>query len=333
MKKKEERQPEVFGMSFLDCICCGFGAIILLLVLSKSAEPVIVEQDAVELQARQERLRQLAEQIAGEMDGLEADLAASDQQRRSAEQEVARLRLLAAALEDKAVKTETESTVAQTIEARLASAKQKLTTEMQRLYGARAARRPDAPVGGIPVDSEYIIFVVDTSGSMRAYAWNTVIDKLQQTLDLYPKVKGMQVMDDQGGYMFSQYRGRWIPDTPGRRRVVIDRMRSWQPFSNSNPVEGIEAAIRTFHAPDKKISIYVFGDDFTGGAIDPVLKRVRRINSRDARGNPRVRIHAVGFTTQYQGRGVTGTGVRFANLMRTLCNQNGGTFVGLSDAS
>lgn len=333
MKKKEERQPEVFGMSFLDCICCGFGAIILLLVLSKSAEPVIVEQDAVELQARQERLRQLAEQIAGEMDGLEADLAASDQQRRSAEQEVARLRLLAAALEDKAVKTETESTVAQTIEARLASAKQKLTTEMQRLYGARAARRPDAPVGGIPVDSEYIIFVVDTSGSMRAYAWNTVIDKLQQTLDLYPKVKGMQVMDDQGGYMFSQYRGRWIPDTPGRRRVVIDRMRSWQPFSNSNPVEGIEAAIRTFHAPDKKISIYVFGDDFTGGAIDPVLKRVRRINSRDARGNPRVRIHAVGFPTQYQGRGVTGTGVRFANLMRTLCNQNGGTFVGLSDAS
>ncbi len=333
MKKKDERQPEVFGMSFLDCICCGFGAIILLLVLSKSAEPVIVEQDAVELQARQERLRQLAEQIAGEMDGLEADLAASDQQRRSAEQEVARLRLLAAALEDKAVKTETESTVAQTIEARLASAKQKLTTEMQRLYGARAARRPDAPVGGIPVDSEYIIFVVDTSGSMRAYAWNTVIDKLQQTLDLYPKVKGMQVMDDQGGYMFSQYRGRWIPDTPGRRRVVIDRMRSWQPFSNSNPVEGIEAAIRTFHAPDKKISIYVFGDDFTGGAIDPVLKRVRRINSRDARGNPRVRIHAVGFPTQYQGRGVTGTGVRFANLMRTLCNQNGGTFVGLSDAS
>ena len=76
-----------------------------------------------------------------------------------------------------------------------------------------------------------------------------------------------------------------------------------------------------------------FGDDFTGGAIDPVLKRVRRINSRDARGNPRVRIHAVGFPTQYAGRGVTGTGVRFANLMRILCNQNGGTFVGLSHAS
>ncbi len=34
---------EVFSLSFLDCICCGFGALILLLVLTKNAEPVIFE--------------------------------------------------------------------------------------------------------------------------------------------------------------------------------------------------------------------------------------------------------------------------------------------------
>ena len=28
-------------------------------------------------------------------------------------------------------------------------------------------------VGGIPVDSEYIIFIIDTSGSMKNYAWTT----------------------------------------------------------------------------------------------------------------------------------------------------------------
>src|SRR5690606_39128856 len=59
------RDVEVFGLSFLDCICCGFGAIVLLLVLSKSAEPTISEQTTETLSAREAQLRQLAEEIAG----------------------------------------------------------------------------------------------------------------------------------------------------------------------------------------------------------------------------------------------------------------------------
>ena len=38
------RNVEAFSLSFLDCICCGFGAIILLLVLSKIYEPVVIEE-------------------------------------------------------------------------------------------------------------------------------------------------------------------------------------------------------------------------------------------------------------------------------------------------
>ena len=34
MAKKKNRQIEAFSLSFLDCICCGFGAVVLLLVLS-----------------------------------------------------------------------------------------------------------------------------------------------------------------------------------------------------------------------------------------------------------------------------------------------------------
>ena len=44
----------------------------------------------------------------------------------------------------------------------LAEAKQSLTKEMERLLGANFRRRTDL-VGGITVDSEYIIFVIDTS--------------------------------------------------------------------------------------------------------------------------------------------------------------------------
>ena len=47
------------------------------------------------------------------------------------------------------------------------AAQQELTEEMRRLQERNYQRpRTDAPVGGIPVDSEYVIFVIDTSGSM-----------------------------------------------------------------------------------------------------------------------------------------------------------------------
>jgi hypothetical protein len=166
---------------------------------------------------------------------------------------------------------------------------------------------------------------------MQRNAWPLVQKKFRETLDVYPKVKGIQVMNDMGEYMFSQYRGKWIPDTPARRRAIISRLSSWRAFSNSSPVEGITAAIRTFYATDKKISLYVFGDEFSGHRIQPVIDTVDHINKRTKDGSRRVRIHAVGFPVVMAKTKVSGnTGERFATLMRILCQRNGGTFVGLN---
>jgi len=38
--KKRRREVETGSLSFLDVICCGFGAVILLLVLTKIFEPI-----------------------------------------------------------------------------------------------------------------------------------------------------------------------------------------------------------------------------------------------------------------------------------------------------
>jgi hypothetical protein len=217
------------------------------------------------------------------------------------------------------------------IEGKLASARQELSEEMRRLLGEEF-RRPetDSNIGGVPVDSEYIIFIIDTSGSMFNNAWALVIRKISETLKIYPKVKGIQVMNDMGDYMFSTYAGRWIPDTPSRRKAILKRLRTWNPFSNSSPVEGITRAIRTFYAPDKKISLYVFGDEFSGSSIDAVVKQVDAINKEDARGNRLVRIHGVGFPVQLaRAPHMQTTGIRFAALMRVLSEKNGGTFVAL----
>ena len=40
----KRREFEVFTLSFLDCICCGFGAIILLLVLTDVGQPIVIER-------------------------------------------------------------------------------------------------------------------------------------------------------------------------------------------------------------------------------------------------------------------------------------------------
>ena len=212
--------------------------------------------------------------------------------------------------------------------AELASAKQTLTDEMQRLLGLDF-KRDSGLVGGIAVDSEYIIFVIDTSGSMQSAAWNQVVRKVDETLSIYPRVKGIQVMNDMGDYMFPQYRGTWLEDGAGVRNRIIQTLSGWAPFSNSSPVEGIREAIDTYYDPSKNISIYVFGDDYTGDSVEEVVDAVDQINIADEMGRRRVRIHAVGFPVYLDQPNARI--YRFAALMRELAYRNDGTFVGLTE--
>ena len=327
---RRRRNIDAFSLSFLDCICCGFGAIILLLVLSKIYEPVIIEKTQDDLESLIALLQQELFDIRGETAVINRDLEDVKVQTSSSKLKLARLQgdLNTVRGQYAATIQESESTID---EGALRITKQRLTEEMRKLapYFRRAS---DDAVAGIPADSEYVIFIVDTSGSMQQFNWNRAIDKLTETLDVYPQVKGIQIMNDNGSYMFQQYRGKWIPDTPGRREAIVNTMRNWRPFSDSNPVDGIIYAISTFWAPDKKISIYVFGDEFSGGSVENVVRQVESVNRADASGKRLVRIHAVGFPFFFEpGRQIADTSRRFAQLMRILCDRNGGTFVALSD--
>jgi hypothetical protein len=334
MSRRRRTGMEGFSLSFLDVICCGFGAIVLLLVLSKMGEPGAIEQSRIDLDALIRRLQEEIHEIRGETEIFNRQLISRQEQLSQENAKIARLRGDLSRIQGEFAASDQESEVSDIIEGRLVAAQQDLTAEMMRLQQQQqsATRRVDEQlVGGIPVDSEYIIFVIDTSGSMFTYAWPAMLEKMTQVLDAYPKVKGLQVMNDMGQYMFPRYAGKWIPDTPGRRKVIISNLRSWSVFSNSSPVEGITRAIRTYAAPDKKISIYVLGDEFTGKSIDKVVTTVDSYNKVDAEGNRMVRIHAIGFPVMFSVAGVSSTtGVRFATLMRILCHRNGGTFVGLN---
>jgi hypothetical protein len=331
--RKRRAATETFSLAFLDCICCGFGAIILLLVLTKIGEPRALEAARSELEGLLARLQQEIHEIRGETAVLERDLTTREEQLSRERERIARLRGDLSRIEGQFASTSQHSEVSEIVEGRLLSARQQLSEEMKRLAAQDPRPRPaEAPIGGIPVDSEYVVFIIDTSGSMQRYAWGMVQRKMRETLDIYPKVKGLQVLNDMGQYMFPTYAGKWIPDTPGRRAAVLKRLVSWNAFSNSSPVEGIERAIRTFAVSERKISLYVFGDEFTGDSIDEVVHRVEEMNPRGQDGARRVRIHAVGFPVMFGPIGAPEhTGVRFATLMRILCERNDGSFVGLAE--
>jgi hypothetical protein len=327
---RRRRNVEAFSLSFLDCICCGFGAIILLLVLSKIYEPVIIERTQDDLESLIARLQEELFEIRGETAVLNRELDDVRTQTSETKLQLARLQGELSTVRGQYAATQQESESTFDLGA-LETTKQRLTEEMRRLQPYYDRADEDA-VAGIPVDSEYVIFIVDTSGSMQQFNWGRAIEKLTETLEVYPQVKGIQIMNDNGAYMFQQYRGKWIPDTPGRREAIINTMRNWRPFSDSNPTDGIIYAISTYWRPDRKISIYVFGDEFSGGSVESVVRQIDTVNRVTASGERMVRIHAVGFPFFFEpGRQIADTSRRYAQLMRILCDRNGGTFVALGD--
>ena len=325
----KRRDIQAFSLSFLDCICCGFGAIILLLVLSKIYEPVVVEEADEDLRKLIALLQQELHEIRGTSTVLDRTLKKVEDDTRATKAELGELEGDLEKIQGQydASKQEEDATIDI---GELRAARQRLSEEQKRLNPYY--RRPDEDaVAGIPVDSEYIIFVIDTSGSMKDRSWALAQQKLREALEAYPTVKGIQVMNDDGVYMFRDYTARWMPDSPGRRQAIVNRMVAWDATSDSNPVNGIEAAIRDFRAPDKKISLYVFGDDFMGGrTITGALDAISRANRPGPDGEQLVRIHGVGFPGHMGGNTVPATAQRFATFMRAVCALNGGTFVALS---
>jgi hypothetical protein len=328
---RNRRAAAEFSIAFLDVICCGFGAVILLLMITKTVQPQILEQSTVVAEGRVAELTEQLFEIRGETRVLNRELDAKQEQISDYEEKIAILQGALASARSRYDSLETSRNANSIIMEELAIARQRLSEEERRLLGSNFEKKNQL-IGGIPVDSEYIIFIIDTSGSMFSYAWERMLAEMEATLNIYPNVKGIQVLNDMGNYLFSRYRGQWIPDTPARRDLILRNLRNWSVFSNSSPVEGITAAVRSFYDPDKKISIYVFGDEFTGDSIASVVRTVDQLNRENFDGERRVRIHAVGFPVQFiRPPQLQTTGVRFATLMRELTFRNGGTFVGLND--
>jgi len=324
---RKQRETDTFNLSFLDVICCGFGAVILLLVIVKIYEPITIEESKAELKALLQLLQQELFDMRGDtvilnrdLNSLEAELSSENDLMVMMRNELDGLR---GQYEPPGDAADLE------LKGELVAARQSLSAEMQRLLKDYRRAEGDTTVGGLAVDSEYIIFVIDTSGSMFNNTWSLVLQMVNETLEVHPTVKGIQVLNDEGAYLMGKYAGRWIPDKPNNRRQIIRGLANWNSYSDSSPVEGVTEAINTFYKRGRKVSIFVYGDDYPRGSVDQVVRYVDSVNQPGSDGIPLMRINAVGFPTQFS-QGTSANALRFSNLMRALCERNGGSFVALT---
>jgi hypothetical protein len=335
------RQTQVFSLAFLDCICCGFGAVILIFVLSVDTKQKDKLQTLIELRDA------LAAKVAATM-----KLLASKEDLEKSNARVATL------VTDARLRNDSIHGLLDDLEQALQHEKrgqQALLVDLDDLKKEIAARQkkvehdivlPDvkpAPVG-LTIGGNYLCIIIDTSGSMRdpnhGGLWPIAIRKVGEILDTYPTVKGVQLLDGDGRFILGRNNtsgtAAWLEDSPEMRSRIARSLRRYEQDSVSNPVPGMLNAMRFLYDknnPEMRMVVYLFGDEFNSpDPADVAIRRLDDLNPADENGDRKVVINAIGFPTTIRYQFSMGnTGLRFANLMRTVCYTHGGCFIALQD--
>ena len=306
------RNFQIFNISFLDVISCGFGAVVLLVLISKSG--VTKSDNTSDVSSLLQNVFQYEATVAelsSYLEDQETRLKEIKKQNKASLGDKEKMSKELQGKSDDLAKLQEDTRGLELVQSSLKTASIAKIT----------AKKRDVEVGGIAVDSDYVVFIIDTSGSMLTI-WGRVLRTIGEVLDIHPTVRGFQILNDNGVYLLEAYRRRWIPDTPRRRKKVLEALGAWKSTSNSSPVEGLEVALKTYAKPGTKTSIYIFGDDYTGSSFDTVIKKVELLNRNRTTRKPIVKIHGVGFISGHATN-------RFPILMREVTKRNGGTFLGL----
>lgn len=316
-RKRLKRPPiEIFNLSFLDIIACAFGAVVLLVLLAKNNE-VPAELDVSEVVTQIEQLLAAQQRVAT----LQADVQRQQQQLAEAESAIATVVNAEQALE--AAIPRAQQSIAR-LQGQAQSLREQIRQEQARLSVASVPEAPSENVGGIPTDAEYVVFVIDTSGSMSVgRGWQQVTSVVGDIIANHPQLKGFQVMSADGDFLFgSGQAGRWLTDSPSMRRRTIQGLQNFR-GGGSAPEVGMRRALQLYRNQPGKVSMYVFGDDFRPGTLDDIVTEITRLNA-GTNGEARWRIHGVGFHRERWG-----DAEQFAAFMKAVAERNRGAFIAL----
>lgn len=164
----KRREAQSSALSFIDCICCGFGAVLLLFILTAKSQIIDSQEEATQSLAAEETLQQAIEEAEAKQKSLEKDIAALDPQPDANATSVAELAAeqerLAKAIEDQAEALATLDTKTETVDA------------------AAGLDRPSADqsyLSGLRLRGPRAIILLENSGSMLAEDAKTALETIR----------------------------------------------------------------------------------------------------------------------------------------------------------
>lgn len=155
MKKRREAQSS--ALSFMDCICCGFGAVLLLFILTAKAQITLSDTEATQSSEALDTLQAAIEEAEAKQKSLDKDISALDPQPDTNATSIAEL-----AAEQERLAKEIENQ---------AEALKALETEEQNPQQPAALDRPSADqsyLSGLQLRAPRTVILLESSGSMLA---------------------------------------------------------------------------------------------------------------------------------------------------------------------
>ncbi|MFO8028041.1 MAG: hypothetical protein R6U56_10285 [Opitutales bacterium] len=167
MKKRREAQSS--ALSFMDVICCGFGAVLLLFILTAKKQIIVSTEEASQSQEAAETLQAAIEEKEAEQKALETEIEALDPQ---PDTEATSLAQLAAEQERLAKEVEDQAQELQALE-----------TEAEVTEAPASIDRPSADqsyLSGLRLRGPRAVILLESSGSMLAEKASDAVAIMQQ---------------------------------------------------------------------------------------------------------------------------------------------------------
>lgn len=309
MKAKKTR--EIFSMSFLDIMACGFGALVLILLISEFQESKI------------EIIENSADKFLIVTD--EKNLKIAEYKNLSEK--------ITEALKELIKKRSDQESVIEKLQERqlVASNLNKLANSKQSSIDAKSKLSvitDQIDASGIKIDSKYLVFIIDNSGSMQTSGpWSNVIKEIENIINTFPSLQGYLIMNDSGTIIHGG--SPWLKPTKANRKISINLLKA-NPnkyLSLSNPVLGLKQVINSYGTRYSDVSVFIIGDDvLDNNRMESISNSILQINTRPS-GEIKVRINAIAFLTAKDEKIYEQKNMNYLMLMRELTEQSGGALV------
>ena len=300
-------------MSFLDIMACGFGALVLILLISEFQETEIkvVINDANKLLDTNDLMETRINELSVIDDKIDTELIELSQINNNIKKLkiiLKKRQLISKNLNDLASDNEYSIN-------KKRSAKQNQPIEQNE-------------ASGIKIDSRYLVFIIDNSGSMQTSGpWSRVLQEIDSIIQTFPSLEGYLILNDDGKTIHGG--SPWLKPSKSSRSTSINLLKA-NPnkyMSLSNPVIALKVAINRYGVNYKDVGVFVVGDDvLDNNRIENISNDILKLNSLPG-GLKKVRINAIAFLTAKDEAIYEQQNMNYLILMRELTEQSGGALV------